>query len=228
MQVFPIMLRNERFPLFVRLGTADWAVLEESWLRGIYDGIRDDISLSSGYAPRIVDLGSNVGLTCRLWRRWWPNARVIAVEPDPDNFSLMLKNIAATGQSEWATTFNACAAACSGVVYLDRNAVECSYHMTSQPDIGWIRVPALSMEEILATQEEAEIDLLKCDIERAEKDLFEDCARWIRLVRNLVVEVHAPYSREQLLTALSRNHGPLLEMPLSNSETQTLIFLRRE
>jgi hypothetical protein len=49
---------------------------------------------------------------------------------------------------------------------------------------------------------DGQIDLLKCDIEGAEEELFDECAPWIGRVRYMAVEVHEPYTRQKLVTAL--------------------------
>ena len=48
------------------------------------------------------------------------------------------------------------------------------------------------------------IDLLKCDIEGAERELFEDCRSWIAQVNAIVIELHPPYTLTDLLVALKR------------------------
>jgi hypothetical protein len=46
------------------------------------------------------------------------------------------------------------------------------------------------------------IDLLKCDIEGGEVDLFEHCAFWVHLLRRGVVEVHGQFLVANLLSKL--------------------------
>jgi 16S rRNA C1402 N4-methylase RsmH len=42
----------------------------------------------------IVDCGANVGYSSAFFLTQFPKAHVIAIEPDPDNFSLLEKNLA--------------------------------------------------------------------------------------------------------------------------------------
>jgi hypothetical protein len=48
------------------------------------------------------------------------------------------------------------------------------------------------------------IDLIKCNIEGAEEELFAHCAEWIGRVRRMGVQVHHPYTTERLLEDLRR------------------------
>jgi FkbM family methyltransferase len=54
----------------------------------------------TGPAPRIVDAGSNIGLSVLYFKWCYPHARVIAIEPDPRTFALLSENIARNGLSD--------------------------------------------------------------------------------------------------------------------------------
>lgn len=41
----------------------------------------------------IIDAGANIGCTSVYFARLYPDARIIAIEPDQDNFDTMLENI---------------------------------------------------------------------------------------------------------------------------------------
>ncbi len=45
---------------------------------------------------------------------------------------------------------------------------------------------------------------LNIKIESAEAEVFSDCGAWIGRVRNLVIEVHPPYTRQHLTEDLRR------------------------
>jgi len=40
----------------------------------------------------IVDIGANIGLTSVYFANRWPKTRIIAIEPEPSNYALLLKN----------------------------------------------------------------------------------------------------------------------------------------
>lgn len=197
-------------PVYLRLGGSDFAVLQELCpaREGEYDVVK---GLSLGDEPYIVDLGANVGLSVRLWREWFPRARVLAVEPDPDNFALIKRNNADAGRlgEEEATVALArvCVAAQEGEVQLIRSNLPWAFHMSR--DVvnsgGSLKTQAITMEKLL---EEADapgtVDLLKCDIEGAERELFESCRGWIHRVRFFVVETHDGWGAEDLAAALRR------------------------
>ena len=57
-------------------------------------------------------------------------------------------------------------------------------------------VPAYDMDELLRRSGFREVDLLKMDIEGAEKDLFIGNPSWLDRVNNMVIEFHGD-SRQQ-------------------------------
>src|SRR5215468_9031420 len=84
-----IRLRGEAVPFYVRLASTDWLVLEEIYLHGEYAGVDGLIT-----GPRmIVDLGANAGFSVRYWQKLFPKARIIALEPDPENCLVCRHNI---------------------------------------------------------------------------------------------------------------------------------------
>jgi FkbM family methyltransferase len=187
----------------------DRAVLEEIQVCGVYDAL---FSRDPGSVRRIVDLGANVGFSVRLWLERFPQAQVIAVEPDIENLRMARLNAAAVpDHGRRVTWVQACASATPGEVFLDRTGETWGYSMSRCP-VGRDNdvIPAFNMEQILAMQSDPGcpepwlIDLLKCDIEGAEQSLFADCESWIRRVRWLLLEVHQPYGSDGLLSDLRR------------------------
>ena len=57
-------------------------------------------------------------------------------------------------------------------------------------------INAYSMDELLRqfVKPGQVIDLMKIDVEGAEADIFSTDARWLDRVRNLVIELHSPFS----------------------------------
>jgi FkbM family methyltransferase len=210
---------GEPAPVVVRLGTSDWYCLEEMFLLGEYQMVWEHLGRGAGANVRtVVDLGANVGMSVRLWREAYPGVRVVAVEPDAANLEMARRNLAAAGTAAapgngdagseggaggGVTFIEACIAARPGSVYLDRSGGAYAFRMKRDDGGGGGAVEAITVAEVLRRAGvDGEIDLLKCDIEGAEAEVFSDCAEWIGRVKNLVIEIHAPYTLERLLTDL--------------------------
>ncbi len=206
---FPLPLRNAMrrvrltaLPeeLYVRLGSTDWYVLEEIFLDKVYEPITQR-GLSD--VRNVVDLGANAGFSLRLWQTLYPAARVIAVEPDSENLKMCRYN-ARTDSGE-ACFVEACVAGKARRVSLDRSGGAWKFAIRELEHQEEESLPAMTLPQILASCDvHGPVDLLKCDIEGAESELFAECADWIGRVRNLVVELHRPYSAEDFLAHLDR------------------------
>jgi FkbM family methyltransferase len=200
-----VSLSSLAAPLNIRLATSDWWVMEEIFIDGEYDPL---IRHGLENIRTVLDLGSNIGMTVRRWQTLWPAAQVVAIEPDARNIELARRNAATT--SDHPPVFvQACVAGHSRIVHLDRSTVEYSFEMRegAAGGEGGEAIEALTVPQVCeraGIDPSVTIDLLKCDIEGAEKELFDECGPWIGRVRYLAVEVHEPYTREHLLAALQQ------------------------
>ncbi|HEY1628961.1 MAG TPA: FkbM family methyltransferase [Tepidisphaeraceae bacterium] len=219
-RVWAILLAGEKTPVYLRLGSSDGFVLEEIFVTDVYAPLS---SAKLGEVGQIVDLGANAGLSVRLWRQRFPRANVIAIEPDAGNFAICKKNAG----DDHVQLVQACVAAQRGKVYLDRSAEECAFTMSDVP-VGE-PVDALPLAEILDQCHAAQaIDILKVDIEGAEKELFADCAGWIGRVRNIMIELHPGYSMQMLRDDLRRSGADLGVQWTNETAGNPLIFLVRQ
>ena len=220
-----VWLRGMPEPLQVRLGTTDWYVLEEVFLDATYQPL---IQHHLSDVRFILDLGANVGFTVRLWQTLYPAARIVAVEPDAANLEMCNHN-ALKNSATRPGLIQACAAGTARAVSLDRSHGAWRFSMREPADGSAELVPAMTIPQILNRSEfSGSIDLLKCDVEGAEKEIFADCRDWIGCVRNLIVELHHPYSAEQFCQHLHRA-GARFEVyhRASSNENSELLFLER-
>jgi FkbM family methyltransferase len=177
-------------PFALRLGSSDWQVLNEIYLRGEYEEL---LKCDLGKPRWIVDLGSNIGLTLRLWRRHYPEARILAVEPDPDNVRILRMNAPESG-TEKIIVAEACVLGHVRPVQLQQGAGEWGYSVQDVAVDSPGKIAAFTMPELLQRHcSDAMIDLLKCDIEGAEAELFRNCGSWLQRVRFALVELHGSY-----------------------------------
>jgi FkbM family methyltransferase len=213
-----IRVSGDPEPLYLRLGSSDWLVLEQVFHRGEYTPV---IAAVPG-ADTIIDLGANIGCTVRLWRRHYPSARIVAVEPDATNVELLRRNTAADRLTEII------AAAVVGIarpISLRREGGPWNYRVAPQFSQE-NAVAAITMDELFAKLGVSRVDLLKCDIEGTEREVFECCASWIRLVREIAIEVHAPLSVSHLMSLIAAARGDFELLASMESGGHPLCILR--
>lgn len=195
-QITPAALDH---PLYLRLASSDWYVMEEVFFNDEYGPL---LKQGFGDVTTVLDLGTNIGMSVRLWQKAWPGAQIVAVEPDAANIEMAKRN--AAGSAKTPHFIQACVAGAPKTVHLDRSHTEYGFRMEEGAS-GGEAIEAITIPEILRRASAPRIvDLLKCDVEGAEAEIFGDCQEWIARVRMLAVEVHAPYSAAALLSDLAR------------------------
>jgi FkbM family methyltransferase len=150
----------------------------------------------------ILDCGANIGITSLLFASRYPKAMIYSIEPHPDNFALLRRNV---HKEKRIVPINA------AVVGLARPSVHLStdrpaWGNSLSPNSVGFEVPAVTIPEICRTHGISQLDLLKIDIEGAEREVFEN-AEFLPNVRLGVVELHGDYTFEQFKANISRWNG---------------------
>jgi len=143
----------------------------------------------------IVDLGANIGLTALSLKAHHPHARVVCVEPQPENARLLRQNLQCLGDS--AIILEAAVSNTTGAIEL---ALATEHYNASLVRVGTesVTVSALTMEDIMRHAGIDAIDVLKMDIEGAELLILEERPAWLQKVRVLLAELHGPRQDEML------------------------------
>ncbi|WP_158308363.1 FkbM family methyltransferase [Thiocapsa marina] len=155
--------------------------------------MQEDYGAVLPFEPRIiVDLGAYTGFSAIFFANKYPNAEIIAVEPDPENFKLLTKNI---GYYPRIRPVQAAIWFEDTVLdlYGQKEGHWASSLFSSTPfpgRSGIHRVRAIAIESLMSRFSLDRIDVLKVDIEGAEKELFEHSAHWIDRVGAIFIELH--------------------------------------
>jgi FkbM family methyltransferase len=173
---------RSEFPVYLRIDTSDFCAFYDILISKSRQYELEDPSFSP---QTIVDVGAHIGIASILFARRYPLSRIIAVEPEPSNFALLLKNIA-----PYKNIQPICAALWkeAGEVSLGSSTVhpKGAFQITKN---GRTRVRAVSIDALMREADIQSIDLLKIDIEGSEKEVFDSC-NWISRVRIIAIELH--------------------------------------
>jgi len=170
-----------KHPLFVRLRTSDVEVYEDIILKKEYD-------YPTSFSPRtIVDVGANCGMTSVFYANRYPDATVVAVEPETSNYSALVRNTRA-----YANVVPVHAA-----LWNEDGQVEVFSSLPRTQEWGkWgfrvrkgngcraLTLPTLMREVGIET-----VDILKIDVEGAEREIFSTCD-WMDRVQLMAIELH--------------------------------------
>lgn len=177
-------LRGTPVAVAIRHHTPDVLVLDELFAQGEYEppaevepALRD-----LGAAPLVADLGANIGLFAAWALARFPQARIVAFEPDPANVAVQEQARSANGADARWRIVAAFADVRPGTVPFRSGGFTTSSGTAGQ---ATIEVPAVDVFGELG-----EADLVKIDIEGAEWPILAD-ARLAELAATvLVVEYH--------------------------------------
>lgn len=177
-----LRLKQLAGPITLRTGGSDLAILDEIVIDRGYDFPLPE-------APRIIlDIGANIGLATLWFKHRYPDARIIAMEPDPGSFALLERNTSGIAGIE---RVNAALTAVDGVIGLERGGLNPSAFHVRALKPGEESVEAICMPSLLTRYALSEVDLLKLDIEGAEKEVFEAVdLTWMDSIRTIAVELH--------------------------------------
>lgn len=143
----------------------------------------DDI-LARGHRPLILDLGANNGASARWFAREYPEADIVAVEPDPDNARICRLNT----EGYRVEVLAAAIGGSPGYVALD-TATRASVSYTTSRSPGGA-VPVVTVGQILDERAGHELFIVKIDIEGFEDDLFATGTEWVRDAHVIMIEPH--------------------------------------
>jgi FkbM family methyltransferase len=179
-------LRDGDFDVLIRHGTPDAATLGEVFYRRDYEFPPEVLAAlkALGRPPVVVDLGANIGLFDLWVLRSFPDAEIVAIEPDPANLAVFRRCVAINDPSTSLEVVPAAAATREGTVPFaaGRAAVSRITH-----DDGTQDVPAIDVFPYLERA-----DLIKIDIEGGEWAILNDPRFAALRPAALVLEFH-PY-----------------------------------
>jgi len=145
-------------------------------------------------APRILDLGANIGLSVLFFKQLYPNAEITAYEADPLIFRHLVRNVHGNGFSDVCLMNKA--------VWDQNTTIRFSSEggdggrAALGEDNNLISVEAVDIREILGC---GNYDFLKMDIEGAEERVFPACRDYLDSFRHVFVEYHSVSGHKQCL-----------------------------
>ncbi|MCS7029372.1 MAG: FkbM family methyltransferase, partial [Bacteroidia bacterium] len=147
--------------------------------------------------PYIIDAGANVGLSVIYFKKLYPNAEIIALEPDNKIFEVLAFNIKSFGFENVQLIQKALWNEETILRFYSEGAD--GGRIATQTDSGkLIEVSTCRLRDFLNKK----VDLLKMDIEGAEVIVLEDCSDLLHNVERLFVEYHSFVGKEQKLYKL--------------------------
>ena len=183
------------------------AVIEEDEYRvqELYDADQD--------IEYIVDIGANIGTASMQFQRFYPNAKILVCEPEPElvkytklnaENKLIYVEEAIVGDDRKEVTFNVCKWAGNG--HVDGNFRWDLFEPMGSKLDHQIKVPASTLKEIMDRYGFPRIDLLKIDTEGLEGQILQKFKPYMHLVKHFRGEWHGDKEIPLIKDALKDTH----------------------
>jgi FkbM family methyltransferase len=177
--------------LAVRIGASDISVFQAVFLEDAFD-----LSSLCSNPKLILDLGANVGYASVFFAHAYPEAKILAVEPEESNFKILqentkpYKNVVPIQAAIWNKK--------EKLQIKDPNAEKWGIQVSEfKGEESSVAVDAVTVDDLLVKSGLDAIDILKIDIEGAELNLFSsNFESWLSKTRVLVIELHGGFCAE--------------------------------
>jgi FkbM family methyltransferase len=199
-RVIKTKMCNLRIPFAFRPGISDVIVLRKVFLESEYE-LPFPIPIQT-----IVDAGAHIGAATVFFHYRFPDARILAIEPEESNYELLCENTQTLCN---VVTIRAALWPYEKQLWIqDTAADKAGFQVATTPSNFGYSVPSITPQKIFEKLHVDQIDLLKLDIEGAELELFSrDTDQWLSRVHCLVLELHdrkRPGCARSLYAALQR------------------------
>lgn len=151
-------------------------------IRAAYDNI-----VSLGRAPLIVDAGANIGASVVYFGLTFPQAHIVALEPEKHNFEQMLRNVKGLDVDARCAAIGSTT---DRLYLIDPGEGEWGYRTVT--DQAGVPVPVCAAIDLVEEKMRSGYQpfIIKIDIEGGEEELFSRNVGWIDAFPLLIIELH--------------------------------------
>ncbi len=178
-------IKNTKLNIFLRNDRYDTQIFTQIFMR-------NELDIPFAKAPEIIiDGGANIGLATLYLKNKYPNAKIIAIEPEPSNFELLVKNtkkyadVVCLNSGIWNKNCRL-----QIIDNGDGNASFITKELAGNETPG-NTINAVTITDIINQFKIRHLDLLKLDIEGSEREVFkENYDEWLNKTKDIIVEIH--------------------------------------
>lgn len=188
--------------------SSDIAVFKQVLCWEGYRSVREAYTQYFGHKDtlNIIDAGGNIGLTALYFYSVFENSQIVTVEPEPTNFESLSYNLKETNvQKILGAVWNQSASVKLLHNFRDRLSWSTRVELSDQSDVTTTK--GFTIEDLRLTNHFDFIDILKIDIEGAEKELFAlGYVDFLQYTKCVAIEIHDEFDcREDIEAILVQN-----------------------
>jgi FkbM family methyltransferase len=178
-----VQFKQLKAPIFLRRGLSDFSVFEDIFLKHEYHFKHEK------NPEVIIDAGANIGLAAVFFKIKFPNVKIICLEPEPENFKLLLQNtqafegVTCLQKGLWNKSCR--------LEIVDVGLGAWGFTVRETNKVGPDTVEAVSLGDLRDQFQLHRLDLVKIDIEGSEKEVMEqNTESWIPHTDTILIEFH--------------------------------------
>ena len=149
-------------------------------------------------SPYIIDGGANIGLAVLYFKRFYPDSKIVAFEPNPESFEYLKKNVesnklqdvelhnAALGSETGNILFYTSTDMPTADIGASAIRQHVNFHHSHKGKIIEVSVPCLKLSSFINKK----VNLLKLDVEGSEGQIIREVNENFSKVENSIMEFH--------------------------------------
>ncbi len=182
---YNFQINGRRQKVFLRTYAGDISIFYELFLYKAYK-LPETIFANS---INIIDAGAHIGLASLYFLSQSPYSKIISIEPDIENYSILQKNLKAMIESGKAVPIYAAIDNKDGFLYVTKSQFGYNTKVNDTPEAE--KVTAVSLNALITLYSIRSIDLIKIDVEGFEQRIFSENIEWLDHVKNIILETHS-------------------------------------
>ncbi len=207
MQAARLTLRNPFLQdIVIGPGSNDNYTFSEIFVEKVYASL----VRHAGPVSTVLDLGANIGLASVYFSGVWPGVSLLCVEAAHDNAIILRQNLSTLLTLGYARVIEGAVWGCNGQVALaplEKGHVNQRRCHTDGGASDDNMVDAFAMQRLIELSGFSQIDVVKMDIEGAEREVFCSDVSWLNRVRMLAIEFHGKSREESQFDAAVKAYG---------------------
>lgn len=158
----------------------------------------------------IIDAGSNIGLTSLFFTDYFNRAKIVAIEPDSQNFKLLDFNLSKRDNFDYIKVKGAVWSSNTKIKVINdfRDKSDWSFRVVESDEVDSIE--AYTINYLANSNGFDYIDILKIDVEGSEKQIFNSLIsdlNFLKKTRCIAIEIHDEFDCREEIYAVLKEYG---------------------
>lgn len=164
----------------------------------------------SDYSLCIIDAGSNIGITSLFFMDFFHSAKIIAVEPDEENFQVLNYNLKEKKNFELIKVKGAIWSSNSKIKVVKDFRDKSDWSFRVEESTATDSLQAYTINDLMTQNNFNYIDILKIDVEGAEKEIFKygySNLNFLNKTKCIAIEIHDEFECREEIDLILEHYG---------------------